>query len=146
MPESWAGRSLEVDVGAVAQGGHCVARVGGPGGRVVFVRHAGPGERVRWLALHGRAAENGATSGPAKRLVGLIQDVTDRHHLEEQLLPASTWGKHYAIARAKRADHYSDYVRVVAQKPLDAGVKLLLHIHVFDHRFEHQVAGGDFGV
>ena len=50
------------------------------------LRVVGPGERVRWLALHGRAAENGATSGPAKRLVGLIQDVTDRHHLEEQLL------------------------------------------------------------
>ena len=38
-----------VDVGPVAHGGHCVARLdegdGGPG-RVVFVRHALPGERV----------------------------------------------------------------------------------------------------
>ena len=33
-----------VDVEAVAHGGHCVARVDG---RVVFVRHALPGERVR---------------------------------------------------------------------------------------------------
>jgi len=33
-----------VDVGAVAHGGHCVARLDG---RVVFVRHALPGERVR---------------------------------------------------------------------------------------------------
>ena len=33
-----------VDVGSVAHGGHCVARVDG---RVVFVRHALPGERVR---------------------------------------------------------------------------------------------------
>jgi tRNA/tmRNA/rRNA uracil-C5-methylase (TrmA/RlmC/RlmD family) len=33
----------------VAQGGHCVARVGGPGGRVVFIRHALPGETVRAL-------------------------------------------------------------------------------------------------
>ena len=33
-----------VEVGPVAHGGHCVARVDG---RVVFVRHALPGERVR---------------------------------------------------------------------------------------------------
>jgi tRNA/tmRNA/rRNA uracil-C5-methylase (TrmA/RlmC/RlmD family) len=33
-----------VDVGPVAHGGHCVARLAG---RVVFVRHALPGERVR---------------------------------------------------------------------------------------------------
>ncbi|WP_158891917.1 class I SAM-dependent RNA methyltransferase [Amycolatopsis anabasis] len=41
--ESWAGRSLELEVGAVAHGGHCVSRVDG---RVVFVRHALPGELV----------------------------------------------------------------------------------------------------
>lgn len=35
---------VEVEVGAVAHGGHCVARADG---RVVFVRHALPGERVR---------------------------------------------------------------------------------------------------
>ena len=35
---------LELDVGPVAHGGHCVARA--PDGRVVFVRHALPGERV----------------------------------------------------------------------------------------------------
>jgi len=40
---SWTGRTLELDVGAVAHGGHCVARAEG---RVVFVRHALPGERV----------------------------------------------------------------------------------------------------
>ena len=37
---------IEVTVGAVAHGGHCVARVGEPPGQVVFVRHALPGERV----------------------------------------------------------------------------------------------------
>ena len=37
------GRRVEVEVGPVAHGGHFVAR---PGGRVVFVRHALPGERV----------------------------------------------------------------------------------------------------
>ena len=35
---------LELEVGPVAHGGHCVAR---HEGRVVFVRHALPGERVR---------------------------------------------------------------------------------------------------
>ena len=37
------GQVVEVDVGPVAHGGHCVAR---HEGRVVFVRHALPGERV----------------------------------------------------------------------------------------------------
>jgi tRNA/tmRNA/rRNA uracil-C5-methylase (TrmA/RlmC/RlmD family) len=39
----WAGQRFEVTVGPVAHGGHCVAR---HEGRVVFVRHALPGERV----------------------------------------------------------------------------------------------------
>ncbi len=39
----WTDRVLELEVGAVAHGGHCVAR---HEGRVVFVRHALPGERV----------------------------------------------------------------------------------------------------
>ena len=39
------GALLELTVGAVAAGGSCVARA--PDGRVVFVRHALPGERVR---------------------------------------------------------------------------------------------------
>ena len=37
------GDQVELDVGPVAHGGHCVARLDG---RVVFVRHALPGERV----------------------------------------------------------------------------------------------------
>ncbi|GAB3478878.1 class I SAM-dependent RNA methyltransferase [Amycolatopsis cihanbeyliensis] len=40
---SWLGRTLELEVGAVAHGGHCVSRTDG---RVVFVRHALPGELV----------------------------------------------------------------------------------------------------
>ena len=40
---SWVGRRFEVTVGPVAHGGHCVARYEG---RVVFVRHTLPGERV----------------------------------------------------------------------------------------------------
>ncbi|HEV7964562.1 MAG TPA: TRAM domain-containing protein [Actinoplanes sp.] len=40
------GDRVEVTVGAPAHGGHCVARIGDEHGRVVFVRHALPGERV----------------------------------------------------------------------------------------------------
>jgi tRNA/tmRNA/rRNA uracil-C5-methylase (TrmA/RlmC/RlmD family) len=40
------GDRVEVTVGQPAHGGHCVARLDGPHGRVVFVRHALPGERV----------------------------------------------------------------------------------------------------
>ena len=49
--ESLAGTELELDVGAVAHGGICVARAEG---RVVFVRHALPGERVRARVTEGR--------------------------------------------------------------------------------------------
>ena len=41
--QSWLGRRLELQVGPVAHGGHCVSR---HQGRVVFVRHALPGEAV----------------------------------------------------------------------------------------------------
>jgi tRNA/tmRNA/rRNA uracil-C5-methylase (TrmA/RlmC/RlmD family) len=40
---SWLGRTLELEIGPVAHGGHCVAR---HQGRVLFVRHALPGETV----------------------------------------------------------------------------------------------------
>ena len=45
------GDRLEVEVGPVAHGGHCVAR---HDGRVVFVRHALPGERVAARGHRGR--------------------------------------------------------------------------------------------
>lgn len=49
-PGPLLGEVLELEIGAVAHGGHCVARVGdAPGARVVFVRHALPGERARVL-------------------------------------------------------------------------------------------------
>ncbi|MFT3872011.1 MAG: TRAM domain-containing protein [Nocardioides sp.] len=40
------GERFTVDAGPIAHGGSCVARVGEAGGRVVFTRHALPGERV----------------------------------------------------------------------------------------------------
>lgn len=54
MPEpagpSVAGDVVELDVGPVAHGGHCVARLDG---QVVFVRHTLPGERVRAVVTEG---------------------------------------------------------------------------------------------
>ena len=44
------GRVVELEVGPVAHGGHCVARLDG---RVVFVRHSLPGERVRAAITEG---------------------------------------------------------------------------------------------
>ena len=44
-PELAVGEQLELSIGAVAHGGHCVARVGDdPDSQVVFVRHALPGD------------------------------------------------------------------------------------------------------
>ncbi|PPK98369.1 tRNA/tmRNA/rRNA uracil-C5-methylase (TrmA/RlmC/RlmD family) [Kineococcus xinjiangensis] len=48
--DSAVGTEFEVEVGPVAHGGHCVAR---HGGRVVFVRHTIPGERVRVRVTEG---------------------------------------------------------------------------------------------
>ncbi|WP_082176998.1 class I SAM-dependent RNA methyltransferase [Arsenicicoccus sp. oral taxon 190] len=48
--EPLVGHEAEVEVGAVAHGGFCVARLDG---RVVFVRHALPGERVRIRVTEG---------------------------------------------------------------------------------------------
>ena len=43
---SRVGERFEAEVGAIAHGGHCVVRLPEPEARVVFVRHALPGERV----------------------------------------------------------------------------------------------------
>lgn len=48
---SWVGRRFDVEVGAVAHGGHCIARYDG---RVVFVRHSLPGELVTVLVTEDR--------------------------------------------------------------------------------------------
>ncbi|MGP3947739.1 class I SAM-dependent RNA methyltransferase [Streptomyces sp. 7N604] len=49
---SLVGEEYEVEVGPVAHGGHCIART--PGGRVLFVRHTLPGERVVARVTEGR--------------------------------------------------------------------------------------------
>ncbi|OIJ28779.1 class I SAM-dependent RNA methyltransferase [Nocardioides luteus] len=57
--ESYVGRRFEVEVGPVAHGGHFVARVPLEDGasRVVFVRHALPGERVVVEITEGTAGD-----------------------------------------------------------------------------------------
>lgn len=52
---SLVGRRLDVEVGAVAHGGSCVARVDG---QVVFVRHALPGELVVVEVTEGREGDS----------------------------------------------------------------------------------------
>ncbi|MDN5856493.1 MAG: TRAM domain-containing protein, partial [Actinomycetia bacterium] len=43
-PATMIGDVVELEIGPIAHGGHCGARLDG---RVVFVRHTLPGERVR---------------------------------------------------------------------------------------------------
>ncbi|WP_369373796.1 class I SAM-dependent RNA methyltransferase [Promicromonospora sp. Populi] len=50
VPAAEVGTEIELEVGPVAHGGHCVARLDG---RVVFVRHTLPGERVRARVTEG---------------------------------------------------------------------------------------------
>lgn len=54
----WLGREFEVEIGPVAHGGHCVAR---HEGRVLFVRHTLPGERVLIRVTEDRG---GGSAGP----------------------------------------------------------------------------------
>ncbi|HYO17548.1 MAG TPA: TRAM domain-containing protein, partial [Dermatophilaceae bacterium] len=51
---SLVGTQFEAEIGKVAHGGHCVAR---HDGRVVFVRHALPGETVRVAITDGRQGD-----------------------------------------------------------------------------------------
>lgn len=66
----WTDRMLELEVGAVAHGGHCVAR---HEGRVVFVRHAVPGERVRAIVT-----EDGGGSYCRADAVAVLEASPDR--------------------------------------------------------------------
>jgi tRNA/tmRNA/rRNA uracil-C5-methylase (TrmA/RlmC/RlmD family) len=52
VDEGLEGAILELEVGSVAHGGHCLARA--PEGHVVFVRHALPGETVRAVVTEQR--------------------------------------------------------------------------------------------
>jgi len=50
---SWVGERFDALVGPVAHGGHCIVRLPAPEARVVFVRHAIPGERVTLVITEG---------------------------------------------------------------------------------------------
>jgi tRNA/tmRNA/rRNA uracil-C5-methylase (TrmA/RlmC/RlmD family) len=86
----WTDRILELEVGPVAHGGHCVARVCGEGvaradqsgGRVVFVRHALPGERVRVVVT-----EDGGGSFCRADVVAVLAASPDR------VEPACPWAR-----------------------------------------------------
>jgi tRNA/tmRNA/rRNA uracil-C5-methylase (TrmA/RlmC/RlmD family) len=54
LPASLVGTEFEAEIGKVAHGGHCVTR---HDGRVVFVRHTLPGERVRVRVTRGREGD-----------------------------------------------------------------------------------------
>lgn len=71
----WTDRILELQIGPVAHGGHCVARAeAGPGGgRVVFVRHALPGERVRAVV-----SEDGGGAFCRADVVAVLEPAADR--------------------------------------------------------------------
>lgn len=68
------GDEVDVEVGPVAHGGHCVARYEG---RVLFVRHSLPGERVRARITEG---------GPGDRF--LRADAVDVHEASEHRVPS----------------------------------------------------------
>jgi tRNA/tmRNA/rRNA uracil-C5-methylase (TrmA/RlmC/RlmD family) len=70
VTERWTGRELEVDTGAPVHGGSCVAR---HEGRVLFVRHALPGERVRV-----RVTEDGGGSFCRADVVAVLNGSAER--------------------------------------------------------------------
>lgn len=66
LGDSAGDQHVIVDVGPVAHGGHCIARH--PDGRVIFVRHAIPGERVE-VAITGDGNGGKFLRGDAIRVV-----------------------------------------------------------------------------
>jgi tRNA/tmRNA/rRNA uracil-C5-methylase (TrmA/RlmC/RlmD family) len=70
VTEDWTGRVLDLEVGAPGHGGFCVAR---RDGRVVFVRHALPGETVR-----ARVTEDGGGSFCRADAVEIVTASPDR--------------------------------------------------------------------
>ncbi len=74
------GDEVEVDLATLAHGGHCVARYEG---RVLFVRHGIPGERVRARVTEGGPGDRflradavevlSASPGPGERAVSVCR-------------------------------------------------------------------------
>lgn len=72
------GLEVEVEVGAVAHGGHCVAR---HEGRVLFVRHALPGERVVATVTEGSDGDRFVRADATRVLRPAASRVTPRCEL-----------------------------------------------------------------
>jgi tRNA/tmRNA/rRNA uracil-C5-methylase (TrmA/RlmC/RlmD family) len=99
----WTDRVLELAVGAVAHGGHCVAR---HENRVVFVRHALPGERV-----HAIVTEDGGGSYCRADAIAVLE--RSPHRVE----PPCPWARPGGCGGC---DH--QHVEPVAQRSLKADV------------------------
>ena len=119
------GHEVEVEIGPVAHGGHCVARYDG---RVLFVRHSLPGERVRARITEG---------GPGDRF--LRADAVDvleasEHRIEPRCPAAGPGGcggcdfQHVSIA------HQRDLKgRVIAEQLQRlAGLEREVHVEALD--------------
>jgi tRNA/tmRNA/rRNA uracil-C5-methylase (TrmA/RlmC/RlmD family) len=101
--EDREGLLLELTVGAVAHGGHCVARH--DSGQVVFVRHALPGERVRAVVTEARTGYLRADA------VEVLSPAADR------VTPPCPWA---GPDRCGGCDF--QHVRLAAQRELKAAV------------------------
>jgi tRNA/tmRNA/rRNA uracil-C5-methylase (TrmA/RlmC/RlmD family) len=99
----WTDRVLELAVGAVAHGGHCVAR---HENRVVFVRHALPGERV-----HAIVTEDGGGSYCRADAIAVLEP--SPHRVE----PPCPWARPGGCGGC---DH--QHVEPAAQRSLKADV------------------------
>lgn len=123
--ELTVGDEVEVEVGPIAHGGHCVARYEG---RVLFVRHTLPGERVR-----ARITEGGAGDRFLRADAVAVLDASE--HRVESRCPASGPGgcggcdfQHVSTAHQRELKG-----RVVAEqlKRL-AGIDREVHVEALD--------------
>ncbi len=118
---------MEVEVGPVAHGGHCVAR---HDGRVIFVRHALPGERVRARVTEG---DEGARFWRADA-VEVLEASPDRvPSVWPQAGPGGVGGgelAHVALPAQRRwkADVLAEQLRRLARVDLDARPDLQVEV------------------
>jgi tRNA/tmRNA/rRNA uracil-C5-methylase (TrmA/RlmC/RlmD family) len=120
---SRVGERHEVEVGPVAHGGHCVARL--EDGRVVFVRHALPGERVEVEVTEG-------TDGDPFWRADAVAVLTTSSDRVEAPCPVAGPGlcggcdfQHVALARQRslKADVVAEQLRRLAGLSLDVVVE-----------------------
>ena len=110
------GERFEVEVGPVAHGGHFVARLPEPDNRVVFVRHALPGERS---SSRSPTAPRATSSGAADAVEVLSPPRTGSRHPAASPAPMPCGGcdfQHVALARQRelKADVVREQLRRLA--------------------------------